>query len=113
MDGASLDLLQWLYCKSHGGRVSMRAAIGLFAALAVFGGIASAESPGVETAGLFTPLPTVSPGSLLWKAGIIKLTCICGKNTVKLESDYCPDGVKPACDCKAIPPSVKCPQARN
>ncbi len=91
----------------------MRAAIGLFAALAVFGGIASAESPGVETAGLFTPLPTVSTGSLLWKAGIIKLKCTCGKNTVTLESDYCPDGVKPACDCKAIPPSVKCPQARN
>jgi hypothetical protein len=91
----------------------MRAAIGLFAALAVFGGIASAESPGVETAGLFTPLPTVSPGSLLWKAGIIKLKCQCGKTKVIFEADYCPDGVKPICDCKPTPPAVKCPQARN
>jgi hypothetical protein len=103
MDGTSLDLLQWLHCKSHGGRVSMRAAIGLFAALAVFGGIASAESPAVETAGLFTPLPTVSTGSLLWKAG----------TQTTLQSDYCPDGVKPSCDCTATPPAVICAKARN
>jgi hypothetical protein len=91
----------------------MRAAIGLFAALAVFGGIASAESPGVETAGLFTPLPTVSAGSLLWKAGTIKLKCQCGKTKVTFEADYCPDGVKPSCDCKSTPPAVQCAKARN
>jgi hypothetical protein len=113
MDGTSLDLLQWLHCKSHGGRVSMRAAIGLFAALAVFGGIASAESPAVETAGLFTPLPTVSTGSLLWKAGTVKVKCSCGKTQTTLQADYCPDGVKPSCDCTATPPAVLCPKARN
>jgi hypothetical protein len=113
MDGTSLDLLQWLHCKSHGGRVSMRAAIGLFAALAVFGGIASAESPGVETAGLFTPLPAASTGSLLWKAGTVKVTCSCGKNKITLVSDYCPGGVQPSCDCKATPPAAICAKARN
>jgi hypothetical protein len=92
----------------------MRAAIGLFAALAVFGGIASAESPGVETAGLFTPLPTVSAGSLLWKVGTIRLKCQCGKSQVIIfEADYCPDGVKPSCDCKSVPPAVNCARSRN
>jgi hypothetical protein len=91
----------------------MRAAIGLLAALAVFGGIASAESPAVETAGLFTPLPTVSTGRLLWKAGTVKVKCSCGKIQKTLESDYCPGGVQPSCDCKAIPPAVMCAKARN
>jgi len=91
----------------------MRAAIGLFAMLALLGGIASAKSPGIETAGLFTSLPTVSTGSLLRKAGTVKVQCKCGKVTKTIESDYCPDGVKPACDCKADPPAVTCPKARN
>jgi hypothetical protein len=72
----------------------MRAAIGLFAMLALLGGIASAKSPGIETAGLFTSLPTVSTGSLLRKAGTVKVQCKCGKVTKTIESDYCPDGVK-------------------
>jgi hypothetical protein len=91
----------------------MRAAIGLFAMLALLGGIASAESAGIETAGLFTPLPTSSAGSLLWKAGTVKVQCKCGKVTKTVEGDYCPDGVKPACDCKADPPAPTCPKARN
>ena len=91
----------------------MRAAIGLLATLAVFEGIASAESPGVETAGLFTPLPTVSTGRPLWKAGTVKVKCSCGKIQKTLESDYCPGGVQPSCDCKAIPPAVMCAKARN
>jgi hypothetical protein len=91
----------------------MRAEIGLFAALAVLGGIASAEAPGVETAGLFTPLPTVSTGGLLWKTGTIKIKCSCGKMSSTLVTDYCPDGVKPSCDCKSTPPAAICAKARN
>jgi hypothetical protein len=91
----------------------MRAAIGLLAALAVLGGIASAESPGAETAALFTPLPTVSTGSLLWKAGTVKVKCSCGPIQKVLEADYCPDGVKPSCDCKATPPAAICAKARQ
>ena len=71
------------------GVVSMRAAIGLLAALAIFGGIASAESPGIETAGLYTPLPTALSGSLLRRAGTLKLKCTCkGMTTpVTVEAD--------------------------
>jgi hypothetical protein len=90
----------------------MRAAIGLFAMLALLGGIASAESPAVETAGLFTPLPTAE--ALLWKVG--KLKCKCGKDTktIAVEADdYCLGGVKPSCDCKANPPAAICAKARN
>jgi hypothetical protein len=94
-------------------RVLMRAAIGLFAMLALLGEIASAESPGVETAGLFTPLPTAE--ALLWRVG--KLQCKCGKDktkTITIEADdYCPGGVKPSCDCKANPPTSVCAKARN
>jgi hypothetical protein len=95
----------------------MRAAIGLFAALAVLGGIASAESPGVETAGLFTPLPTASNEGLLWR--VVKISCSC-KNaakpetkTIVVEGDYCPQGQKPSCDCVAKPPVATCAKARN
>jgi hypothetical protein len=91
----------------------MRAAIGLFAALAVLGGIASAESPRVETAGLFTPLPIVSPEGLLRKAGTIKIQCKCGKLSKTIEGDYCPQGMKPSCDCNATPPAAICAKARS
>jgi len=91
----------------------MPAAIGLFAMLALLGGIASAKSPGIETVGLFTPLPPISAGSLIWKAGIMKVQCKCGKVTKTIEGDYCPGGVKPSCDCKANPPVSICPKARN
>jgi hypothetical protein len=91
----------------------MRAAIGLLAALAAFGGIAFGESASVETAALFTPLPTGSTESLLWKAGTVKVKCTCGKIERILEADYCLDGVKPSCDCKATPPVVICAKARQ
>jgi hypothetical protein len=91
----------------------MRAAVGLLAMLALLGGIASAKSPGIETSALFTPLPTIPAGSLLWKAGTVKVECKCGKASKTLEADYCPDGVKPSCDCKADPPAPMCPKARN
>jgi hypothetical protein len=95
----------------------MRAAIGLFAALAVLGGAASAESPGIKTAGLFTPLPAASNEGLLWR--VVKITCSC-KNSAKpatksivVEGDYCPQGMKPSCDCYATPPAAICAKARN
>ena len=91
----------------------MRAAIGPIAMLALLGGIAYADSPDVETAGLFTPLPTISAESLLWKSGTVKIKCKCGKITIAVEGDYCPGGVKPSCDCKAEPPASTCPKARN
>jgi len=94
----------------------MRAAIGLFAALAAFGGAASAGSPGVvETAGLYTPIPTVASDTLLRKVGVVKLKCSCkgSPKPITLEVDYCPDGVKPSCDCKATPPAAICAKARQ
>jgi hypothetical protein len=91
----------------------MRLAIGLFATLAVLGGAAAADSPSLETAGLYTPLPTVSTGSLLWKTGTVKFECTCGKIKKVLEAEYCPDGVKPSCDCKATPPVAICAKARQ
>ena len=89
----------------------MRAAIGLFALVALLGGSASAESTGIETAGLFTPLPTVSSESLL-RIGQ-KIQCKCGKGTKTIEADYCPDGVRPLCNCNETPPTGNCPRARN
>jgi hypothetical protein len=94
----------------------MRAAIGLFAALAAFAGAASAESPGViKTAGLYTPIPTVASDTLLRRVGVVKVKCSCkgSSKSVTLEADPCPDGVKPSCDCKATPPVVQCAKARN
>jgi hypothetical protein len=95
----------------------MRAAIGLFAALAAFAGAASAESPGIiRTAGLYTPIPTVASDTLLRKVGVVKVKCSCKKGSspsVTLEVDSCPDGVKPSCDCKATPPAAICAKARN
>ena len=95
----------------------MRAAIGLFAALAAFGGAASAGSPDVvKTAGLYTPIPTVASDTLLQRVGVVKVKCSCKKGSslsVALEVDSCPDGVKPSCDCKATPPTAICAKARN
>ena len=94
----------------------MRAAIGLFAALAAFGGAASAGSPGiVRTAGLYTPIPTVATDTLLRRVGVVKVKCSCkgSSKSVTLEVDSCPDGVKPSCDCKATPPAAICAKARN
>jgi hypothetical protein len=94
----------------------MRAAIGLFAALAAFGGAASAGSPGiVRTAGLYTPIPTVESDTLLRRVGVVKVKCSCkgSSKSVTLEVDACPDGVKPSCDCKATPPTAICAKARN
>jgi hypothetical protein len=113
MDGARLDLLQSLDHDRSRRRVSMRAAIGLFAALAVLGGIASAKTPSIETGGLYTPRPTFSTEGLLRLAGTVKVKCSCGKVSSTLEADYCPDGVKPTCDCKATPPTVICAKARQ
>jgi hypothetical protein len=113
MDAARLDLLQYLDHDGYGGRVSMRAAIGLFATLAVLGGIASAKSSSIETGGLYTPRPTVSTEGLLRLAGTVKVKCSCGKLSSTLEADYCPDGVKPTCDCKATPPAAICAKARQ
>lgn len=92
----------------------MRAAIGLFAALAVLGGAASAASPGIETASLFTPLPTVSSETPIWR--VVKIQCTCGKvtkTTKIIEADYCPQGMKPSCDCTTNPPTAICPKAHN
>ena len=94
----------------------MRAAIGLFAALAVLGGIASAESPGnVKTAGLYTPIPTIANDTLLRRVGMIKVTCVCkgSSKNITIDTEACPDGVKPSCDCKAKPPVATCAKARN
>jgi len=94
----------------------MRAAIGLFAALAAFGGAASAGSPGiVRTAGLYSPIPTVASDTLLRRVGVVKVKCSCkgSSKSVTLEVDACPDGVKPSCDCKATPPTAICAKARN
>ena len=94
----------------------MRAAIGLFAALAAFGGAASAGSPDVvKTAGLYTPIPTVASDTLLRRVGVVKVKCSCkgSSKSVTLEADACPDGVKPTCDCKATPPAAICAKARQ
>jgi hypothetical protein len=94
----------------------MRAAIGLFAALTVMGGIASAESPGnVKTAGLHTPIPTIASDTLLQRVGVIKVTCDCkgSSKSITIDTEACPDGVKPSCDCNAKPPVANCSKARN
>ena len=97
----------------------MRAAIGLFAALVAFGGAASASPGIIKTAGLYTRLPTVSSDTLLRRVGVVKVVCNCDgmSKPVILEADYCPDGVKPSCDCPKgksdQPPATKCAKARN
>jgi hypothetical protein len=97
----------------------MRAAIGLFAALAVVAGAASAESPGiVRTAGLYTPMPGVANDALLRRMGTIKVKCTCKGSTksVTLEADPCPDGVQPTCECPKSAggqPAAICAKARN
>ena len=97
----------------------MRAAIGLFAALAALAGAASAESPGiVRTAGLYTPIPTVASDTLLRRVGTIKVKCTCKGSTksATLEADPCPDGVQPTCECPkggGGQPAAICAKARN
>jgi hypothetical protein len=92
----------------------MRLAIGLFATLAVLAGAASAEAPGMVTAGLYTPMPTTSSDGLLW-AGTIKMTCACkGKKPVVFEAEYCPQALKPACRCGVGDiPTVECVKSRQ
>lgn len=92
----------------------MRLAIGLFATLAALAGAASAEAPGLVTAGLYTPMPTTSSEGLLW-AGTIKMTCTCkGKKPVLFEADYCPQAQKLACKCGVGDiASVECVKARQ
>ena len=89
----------------------MRTAIGVFALLAALAGAASADSPGIQTAGLYTPMPTVSGETLLWKA--VQMMCTCKAKPVKLEADNCPNAQKLICDCKSIPPSLMCEKARQ
>lgn len=89
----------------------MRTAIGVFALLAALAGAASADSPGIQTAGLYTPVPTVSGETLLWKA--VKITCKCNGKTLVLEADNCAQAQKLICDCKSIPPSLMCEKARQ
>jgi|HubBroStandDraft_6_1064221.scaffolds.fasta_scaffold142315_2 hypothetical protein len=98
----------------------MRAAIGLFAALAVFGGAASAESPGItRTAGLYTPIPTVATDTLLRRVEVVKVKCTCkgSSKSVTLETDPCPGGVTPSCECPkggtGGQPAAICAKARN
>jgi hypothetical protein len=93
----------------------MRAAIGLFVALAALGATASAESPGIKTVGLYTPLPTILNETLLLRAGVLKVSCSCkgAQKPTMVEAEYCPDGVKPICECKTGSPVVICPKARN
>jgi hypothetical protein len=87
--------------------------------LAAFGGVASAESPGIiKTAGLYTPIPTVTSDTLLQRVGMVKVKCTCKgvSKPIILEADYCPDGVKPSCECptgRGGEPATKCAKARN
>ena len=93
----------------------MRAAIGLFAALAVLAGAAFCRIPRRgQTAGLYTPMPTVASDTLLRKVGTVKVKCSCkgSSKSVTIEADSCPDGVKPTCDCQG-PPRRLCAKARN
>ena len=92
----------------------MRLAIGLFATLAVLAGAASAEGPGVVTAGLYTPMPTTSSEGLL-RAGTIKITCSCkGKKPVVFEAEYCAQAQKLACKCGVGDiPTVECVKSRQ
>jgi hypothetical protein len=92
----------------------MRLAIGLFATLAALAGAASAEAPGMVTAGLYTPMPAASSEGLL-RAGTIKMKCSCkGKKPVVFEAEYCPQAQKLACDCGVGDvPSVICVKARQ
>ena len=97
----------------------MRAAIGLFAALAVLAGAASAESPGiVRTSGLYTPIPNVASDTLLWRIGTVKVKCSCkgSSKSITLDADPCPDGVQPTCECPKSgggEPAAMCAKARN
>jgi hypothetical protein len=97
----------------------MRAAIGLFAALAALAGAASAESPSiVRTAGLYTPIPIVASDTLLRRVGMIKVRCTCkgSSKSIILEADPCPDGVQPTCGCPkggGGQPAAICAKARN
>jgi hypothetical protein len=90
----------------------MRVAIGLFATLAALGGAASAESPGVATAGLYTPLPTASSEGLL-RVGTIKLKCTCGGKTVLIEAEYCAQAMKLQCVCSKGVANAECAKARQ
>jgi hypothetical protein len=92
-------------------RLSMRTATGVFVLLGALAGAASAASPGIETAGLYAPMATVSGETLLWKA--VKITCKCNGKTLQLEADNCPNAQKLICECKSIPPSVICEKARQ
>jgi hypothetical protein len=91
----------------------MRLAIGLFATLAALAGAASADSPSLEMAGLYTPLPTASVEGLL-RVGV-KIKCTCGKNSVEIVADYCPQAMKPTCECSKTggPPAATCAKARQ
>jgi len=89
----------------------MRTAIGVFALLGALAGAASAASPGIETAGLYAPMPTVSGETLLWKA--VKIVCKCNGKTLQMEADTCPNAQKVICDCKSTPPSTICEKARQ
>ncbi len=89
----------------------MRAAIGLFVTLAALGGVASAQSPGIEKAGLFTPLPAVPDEPLL---GIgLKITCSCGGRPFRVEADYCPQARQPVCLCHKGSVYVVCSTSRQ
>lgn len=91
----------------------MRLAIGLFAMLAALAGAASADSPTLEMAGLYTPLPTASVAGPVLRVGV-KLKCTCGKNSSEIVADFCPQGMKPACECsKSGPPAASCAKARQ
>ena len=92
----------------------MRLAIGLFATLAALAGAASAETPGMVTAGLYTPMPATSSEGLL-RTGTIKMKCSCkGKKPVVFEADYCPQAQRLACECGVGDiPAVVCVKSRQ
>jgi hypothetical protein len=87
-------------------------AIGLFATLAALGGAASAEAPGIVTAGLYTPMPTAAWQGLL-RVGTIKMKCGCAGKTVQFEVDYCAQAMKLVCVCKNSTAGVECAKARQ
>lgn len=90
----------------------MRLAIGLFAMLAALGGAASAEAPGIVTAGLYTPMPTASGQGLL-RVGTVKIKCGCAGKTVQFEVDPCAQAMKLICVCKKGTADVECAKARQ
>ena len=90
----------------------MRLVIGLLTTLAALGGAASAESPGIATASLYTPLTTASSEGLL-RVGTVKLKCTCGGKTVQLEADYCPQAVKVQCTCSKGVATAECAKSRQ